>query len=225
MEFILVFLFVLAAFLVVYYAILVIGGFFMGIFMVIEPYVSPELRRERKEQEKKEHERERQHREEAVILAKEQQEYNRQITKERYVLQYQQLRKEIEAMPQYEHWRQAVFQKFGRKCAVCGSVGNLEVDHRYMSFYAIIQKYGITNVVQAYECMALWDVNNGAPLCKTHHGQTKSSMYRNKNNPEVAQATVHKNIIVDLPVKDSIKSEAPVSEEYIGDQDLPEIQY
>lgn len=92
---------------------------------------------------------------------------------------YQALRKEIEAMPQYQHWRQSVFEKFGRKCAVCGETKNLEVDHRYKSFYAIVQENGITNTVQAYECAELWDVNNGAPLCKEHHDQTKSSVYHN----------------------------------------------
>lgn len=81
-------------------------------------------------------------------------------------------------MPQYEHWRQAVFEKFGRKCSVCGLTENLEIDQRYMSFYALIRYCGITNTVQAYECAALWDSNNGAPLCKTHHDQTTSSRYR-----------------------------------------------
>lgn len=116
----------------------------------------------------------------AERVVKAEQAMERLIEKNRRMEQYQQLRKEIEAMPQYEHWRQAVFQKFGRKCAVCGSTENLEVDHRYMSFYAIMQKYGITNTVQAYECVLLWDVNNGAPLCKTHHDQTASSKYRER---------------------------------------------
>jgi len=137
-----------------------------------------ERRRKQREEDEKEQERERLAKKEEERLAKEQQEYDHQITKERYILQYQQLRKEIEAMPQYEQWRQAVFQKLGRKCAVCGSTENLEIDHRCVSFYAIIQKFGITNTVQAYECVALWNVNNGAPLCKTHHDQTASSKYR-----------------------------------------------
>ncbi|MFA5936665.1 MAG: DUF4116 domain-containing protein [Candidatus Paceibacterota bacterium] len=92
---------------------------------------------------------------------------------------YSKLRKEIEQMPQYEIWRQAVLEKFGRKCAVCGSTENLEVDHRYKSFYAIIKEYDITNIIQAYECPTLWNVNNGAPLCKIHHDKTTSSVYRN----------------------------------------------
>ncbi|HAS80890.1 TPA: hypothetical protein DCS02_02570 [Candidatus Nomurabacteria bacterium] len=109
-------------------------------------------------------------------LHKEQREEERLLySKKTKMDKYWQLRKEIESMPQYGIWRQAVLQKFGRKCAVCGSTENLEVDHRYKSFYAITKEYGITNKVQAYGCAELWDIDNGAPLCKTHHDQTPSS--------------------------------------------------
>ena len=98
--------------------------------------------------------------------------------KEQELHKYQQLRKDIEAMPEYEHWRQAVFKERGRKCTRCGSTENLEIDHRFKSFYAIIKEYGVTNTNQAYECPVLWSVDNGAPLCKTHHDETTSSIYR-----------------------------------------------
>lgn len=102
-----------------------------------------------------------------------------QRAKEAEINQYRQLRKDIEAMPEYERWRQAVLDKFDGKCAINDGncAGNIEVDHRYKSFHRIVREYGITNTIQAYECAALWDVNNGAPLCKFHHDQTKSSMY------------------------------------------------
>lgn len=97
--------------------------------------------------------------------------------------QYRQLRKEIESMPAYENWKQRVFEKFGgRRCMKCGSTENIEVDHRYKSFYSIINKYGIINKDQAYECVELWDIENGAPLCKKCHDKTKSSMLFNKIN-------------------------------------------
>lgn len=104
-------------------------------------------------------------------------------SKEAKMANYRQLRKSIEMMPQYGNWRKSVFQKFGRKCAVCGEIQNLEVDHRYKSFYSIIREYGITNTIQAYGCAELWDTNNGAPLCKICHDQTPSSRkYRRQNN-------------------------------------------
>lgn len=109
-------------------------------------------------------------------LHKEQREEERLLNSKKTKMdKYWQLRKEIESMHQYGIWRQAVLQKFGRKCAVCGSTETLEVDHRYKSFYAITKEYGITNKVQAYGCAELWDVENGAPLCKIHHDQTPSS--------------------------------------------------
>ncbi|MDD2785918.1 MAG: hypothetical protein PHS79_03430 [Patescibacteria group bacterium] len=94
---------------------------------------------------------------------------------------YRQLRKEIEATPQYKHWRQGVLDKYGKKCILCGSGEKIEVDHRYQSFYAIIKRFGITNIVEAYECEALWDINNGAPLCRSHHELTKSHINNIKN--------------------------------------------
>jgi hypothetical protein len=105
--------------------------------------------------------------------------------KEAVMTQYRKLRKKIEAMPEYQIWREEVFKKFGRKCAIgpdCPT-DSLEVDHRYRSFHSIIKQYGITNTIQAYECAALWDVNNGAPLCREHHSQTSSAKYyKLKNN-------------------------------------------
>lgn len=104
---------------------------------------------------------------------------------ESQITKYKSLRKEIEAMPQYKIWREAVIKKFGRKCSVCGSTENIEVDHRFKSFYAIVRENRITDIVKAYECAELWNVDNGAPLCKKHHDQTKSSVYYSMKNQEV----------------------------------------
>lgn len=121
--------------------------------------------------------------EDEKISALRQIELKRKLEDEEKFNQYRQLRKAIEAMPQYSLWRQDVLNRFGKKCAICGSTDNIEVDHRYKSFYAIIKQNNIMNTIQAYECHALWDINNGAPLCKAHHDKTKSSMYyRERNN-------------------------------------------
>lgn len=115
---------------------------------------------------------------------RQQKELERQQEHEAEMVQYKKLRKEIESMPQYQIWREEVLKRLGRRCAVCGSTEDLEVDHRYVSFYKIVKRYEITNTVQAYECAALWDVNNGAPLCKLHHNRTKSSVHYRENNPQ-----------------------------------------
>lgn len=120
--------------------------------------------------------------EEANRAEKERRENECRISKEAEMQRYRQLRKEIEAMPQYRIWREEVLQKLGRKCIICGSTQNIEVDHRHNSFYSIVKLYEITNTVQAYECAALWDVDNGAPLCKEHHDQTKTSLYHRESN-------------------------------------------
>lgn len=107
-------------------------------------------------------------------------EYERWQVRKTKMDDYRKLRKEIEAMPQYEQWRQTVFAKFGKRCINDPShQGNIEVDHHYKSFYAIIQKHGITNTMEAEKCTALWDVDNGVPLCKFCHNKTPSSIYRN----------------------------------------------
>ncbi|GEM_PF-4245898 len=104
-------------------------------------------------------------------------EYERRQMRNQKMDDYKKLRKEIEAMPQYEKWRQGILLKFGRQCSDCGFTENIEVDHHPKSFYAIIQKYGITNTAQAHRCVALWNLNNGRPLCKSCHNKTLSSIY------------------------------------------------
>jgi hypothetical protein len=105
----------------------------------------------------------------------------KQQIKEKEYNQRCQIRKRIEIIPRYNHWRKAVFEKFGKKCEICNSVKDIEVHHR-KSFDAIIKENNITNIIQAYEYDALWNVNNGSPLCKLCHEKTKSSIYRKESN-------------------------------------------
>ena len=122
-------------------------------------------------------ERERLVRENAERVVKEQQEYDRKIAKDAQIMQYQQLRKEIEATSKYQDWRNEVFLKYGRKCQKCNKTENLELHHR-QSFRSIIQTYKIKNIFQALICDVLWDPNNGLVLCKECHEKEPSSIYR-----------------------------------------------
>ena len=94
--------------------------------------------------------------------------------------EYLKLEKEIRAMPKYAVWRQDVLARYARKCAINDPLckGGLEVDHFPRSLYSLVSMCEIRTTMQAYECAALWDVNNGGVLCKSHHDQTKSSMSR-----------------------------------------------
>lgn len=119
--------------------------------------------------------------EEENKIAKEKKDYVEQQEKEARMAEYQKLRKEIEAMPKYENWKNAVFSKNGKRCEICGEVKNLEIHHR-QSFYSIIRACQIKNIVQAFEANALWEIDNGSVLCKTCHTKMESSKYREQNN-------------------------------------------
>ncbi len=96
--------------------------------------------------------------------------------KEAEIAHYQQLRKEIEAMPKYANWRNDVFIKNGRKCEMRGEIENLEIHHR-RSFYSIIKTNRIENIAQAIQCDVLWQISNGEVLCKKCHAEMESSKY------------------------------------------------
>jgi len=88
-----------------------------------------------------------------------------------------QLRSEIEQMPKYSSWKSAVFEKCGRRCEMCGETNGLEIHHR-TSFDSILKAHKINTIAEAFECNALWDINNGSVLCKKCHDKMKSSEYR-----------------------------------------------
>jgi hypothetical protein len=92
---------------------------------------------------------------------------------------YKALREEIECMPKYETWRQQVFAKYGKKCEICSNVENLEIHHR-RSFYLIMKHNNVRDKYQAFECMQLWDVDNGSVLCQVCHKHMESSQRHNK---------------------------------------------
>ena len=118
-------------------------------------------------------------REEYLLKLKQKEEETRQ-EKEARMAEYQKLRKEIEAMPKYENWKNSVFLKNGARCEMCGEVKNLEIHHR-QSFHSIIRAYQIKNIAQAFEANALWEIDNGSVLCKTCHAKMESSKYREIN--------------------------------------------
>lgn len=172
-----------------------IFGFLIALYIGITSYSytrpkNIEKRRLRREQLEKQREIERLAQEERDRVAKiekererQQRELERQKEKEAQMAEYQQLRKEIEAMPKSANYKKAVFLKNGEKCEMCGNnkKEDLEIHHR-KSFYSIVQKYQIKNIAEAFECDELWDVENGSVLCKKCHAKMESSKYHVLNN-------------------------------------------
>jgi len=91
--------------------------------------------------------------------------------------QYQQFRNDIQNLPRYTIWKNAVYAKKGRKCESCNKSGNLEV-HHIRSLHSIVRAYQIGNIKETKMQVLLWDVNNGQILCKECHDRTNSSIYR-----------------------------------------------
>ena len=119
--------------------------------------------REEKERIEKEERENRRKRQQEIEAARSQQ------LKEAEWARYQQLRREIEAMPRYENWQNAVFLKCGRKCEMCGKTNVPLQVHHLRSFHSLLKLNRISTNVQAFECPALWDPNNGSVLCEECH--------------------------------------------------------
>ena len=62
--------------------------------------------------------------------------------------------------PEYQGWREAVFQLFGRECILCGHGGNIHAHH--------------VRPVNTYPELA-FEPKNGVPLCGNCHAEVKSN--------------------------------------------------
>ena len=99
--------------------------------------------------------------------------------------QYEYVRNYIQNSPEYTIWKNSIYSKKGKRCEKCGSTERLEI-HHIKSFHSIVRAYqmGINNKKKTQTL--LWNVNNGAVLCKKCHDEMDSSKYR--------QAIMLKNI-------------------------------
>jgi len=74
----------------------------------------------------------------------------------------------IRTSTKYKEWHAKVLAKDNWTCVICGVQGYLEV-HHIIPFEVIIETYGITNIIEALLCDALWDINNGITVCPHCH--------------------------------------------------------
>ena len=85
------------------------------------------------------------------------------------------LYRRIRTLAKYYKWRREILKRDEYQCKECGEkdTTRLIVDH-IVGMAVIVEKYKITNSIEANGCKELWDTNNGRTLCKTCHVQTKN---------------------------------------------------
>jgi hypothetical protein len=80
------------------------------------------------------------------------------------------LRRRIRKLPEYQIWKVAIIARDGGVCR-CGAPG--AHIHHVKPFSEILGTNSITTIEQAIECSELWDVSNGATLCRPCHKLTR----------------------------------------------------
>ena len=84
-------------------------------------------------------------------------------------------------MFEYKQWRSDIFQRDNWTCQTCGAKGCYLTAHHIKSFCKIIKENNIKNIVEARNCLELWNINNGVTLCEECHKLTDNYKGRQKN--------------------------------------------
>ena len=79
------------------------------------------------------------------------------------------LRHKIRNSNEYQEWRLMVFGRDNFTCKKCGKRGCYLEAHHIKKFSSIIQYLEITTKENAFNCEALWNINNGITLCEECH--------------------------------------------------------
>jgi len=74
----------------------------------------------------------------------------------------------IRQSPKMRQWALAVMARDNFTCWYTGQRGQVEA-HHIVPFNALMKKYEISSVEEAYACEALWDVSNGITMSKVAH--------------------------------------------------------
>jgi len=89
------------------------------------------------------------------------------------------LYKKIRGMPEYKEWRLQVFGRDNFTCQKCRVRGTWLEPHHIKSFISIIKENNIKSIIEAHDCLELWDLDNGITLCKKCHEKTNNYKRRN----------------------------------------------
>jgi len=89
------------------------------------------------------------------------------------MISHEKLISQIRMCDKYLEWKKAIIERCKSICDCCqiridGAGSSLQIHHK-ISILEIIECYKITNLNEALECKALWDINNGTVLCNCCH--------------------------------------------------------
>ncbi len=85
------------------------------------------------------------------------------------------LNKLIRGMPEYFEWRNHIFGRDLYTCRHCNIRGVYFEAHHKKELWRIIKEYNMKTIIDARNCIELWDLNNGITLCKECHGKINMS--------------------------------------------------
>jgi hypothetical protein len=80
----------------------------------------------------------------------------------------------IRQIEEYKLWRAKVFERDNWTCQTCGTRGCYLEAHHLIEFHKLLTEYGVKSLIDARNCMILWDIDNGVSLCMSCHDLTKN---------------------------------------------------
>lgn len=98
------------------------------------------------------------------------------------------LNKSIRQMHEHRKWMDAIKARDGQ-CTQCGSLTQLE-SHHIVELAVLIARHGVKNRVDARQCAALWDLDNGQTLCEQCHYAAHGRRYEDRRSDVQAHAPI-----------------------------------
>ncbi len=78
---------------------------------------------------------------------------------------------QIRMCSKYNEWRAQIFNRDNKTCQEC-EINKVWIEaHHIKRIVDIIREFNITSLEEAYNCIELWDINNGITLCEECHDE------------------------------------------------------
>jgi len=89
------------------------------------------------------------------------------------------LLQQIRNSQKYLNWKIAIFRRDNQTCQNCGFKGYRGIiSHHIISLSKIIKENNIKNIFEAFDCLKVWDINNGITLCNKCHKKTDNFSWK-----------------------------------------------